>query len=88
MRQFQIFHATGKDRFQEVKVQPRIYAGYVEANSLEEAYRLAQNEEDVWNAVAPCRSTSVGDVIQDGDSFHMVLGKGFRQLLIPEPNDP
>ncbi len=88
MKQYHIFHATGRDRFSEVAIQPRIYAGYVEATSLNEAYALSQNIDSAWNEVQPCRSTSVGDVIQDDDTFYMVCGVGFEALGIsPEPND-
>ena len=91
-RQFHIFHATGKDRFQEVKNQPREYVGYVNADSLEEAYMLSQNlgDGDTWNTVNPCRSTSVGDVIQDCDEFHMVydMGFGILEIEVPEEKEP
>ncbi len=88
MRQFHIFHATGKDRFTEKMNQPREYTGYVDAESLEEAFRLSQNVEEHWNKVNPCRSTSVGDVIQDDGTFYMVAGTGFTELVEPEENEP
>ena len=82
MKQFHIFHSTGTDRFQEIDIQPRVYAGFVQADSIEEAYMLSQNGDDgdEWNATNPCRSTSVGDVIQDSDTFYMVCGRGFKPL--------
>jgi len=85
MRQFHIHHSTGKDRFTEVKEQPREYAGYVEADSLQDAFIKSQNCLDGslvdWNKTNPCRSTSVGDVIQDGDDFYLVKNFGFEPLL-------
>ena len=33
-------------------------------------------------------NVSVGDVIQDGDSFHMVMGMGFQELIAPEEKEP
>lgn len=87
MRQFHIFHSTGIHRFNEVQVQPRVYAGYVEAESLEAAYCHSQNPGPQWE-YANTRSTSVGDVIQDGDSFFMVCGMGFKELVTPEENEP
>ena len=89
MAQFHIYHSTGKDRFQEVENQPRIYAGFVQADSLEEAYMLSQNQGDgdIWNATNPCRSTSVGDVIQSDEGFYMVCGIGFRLLDDTSKND-
>lgn len=80
MAQFHIYHSTGEDRFQEVEKQPRKYAGFVEAENLEEAFRKSQNEDSEWSNYET-RSTSVGDVIQDDDKFYMVRGKGFKELV-------
>lgn len=80
MEQYHIYHATGKNKFTEVVEQPREYAGYVFANSLEEAFVNAQNIDDEWNPTNPCRSTSVGDVIQADDGFYMVCSTGFKLL--------
>ena len=84
--QYHIYHATGDKRFTEAEEQPRVYAGYVDAPSLEHAFTKSQNFEGIWNPTNPCRSTSVGDVIQDDDGFHMVCGLGFRKLVSQEPN--
>ena len=81
MKQFHIYHTTGKDRFSEVLNQPRVYAGYVDAQSLEEAFRLSQNDDEPWNPYNPCRSTSVGDVIHGDEAFYMVAGTGFTELV-------
>ena len=78
--QYHIFHAVGPRKFTETSYQPREYAGFVEASSLEDAYTKSQNDENPWNPHNPCRSTSVGDVIQDDSGFYMVLGMGFRHL--------
>jgi len=80
MAQYHIYHSTGKDRFSEVVDQPRIYAGFVEASSLEDAYALSQNIDQPWNPTNPCRSTSVGDVIQSDEGFFFVKGFGFDNL--------
>jgi hypothetical protein len=87
MAQFHIYHSIGKDRFQEVENQLREYAGFVEANSLKEAYVLSQNQDENWNITNPCRSTSVGDVIQADDGFYMVCGTGFQLLDIMSKNE-
>lgn len=87
MRQFHIFHSTGPNRFEEIAVQPRDYAGFVHASSVEEAFKSSQNGEEPWNPFNPGRSTSVGDVIQDGDSFFMVCGMGFEELIAPEEKE-
>jgi hypothetical protein len=78
--QYHIFQSVGPRRFTETDVQPREYAGFVEATSLEDAYAKSQNVDCDWNPHQPCRSTSVGDVIQDDTGFYMVLDKGFRHL--------
>ena len=62
MRDFNIYHSIGKDRFQEIEDQYREYVGFVEANSLEKAFEYAQNDHIDW-AMNEVRSTSVGDVI-------------------------
>jgi hypothetical protein len=89
MRYFHIYHSIGKDRFQEIEDQYREYVGFVEANSLEEAYMLSQNQGDgdIWNATNPCRSTSVGDVIKSDEGFYMVCGMGFRLLDVMSKNE-
>lgn len=90
MEQYHIYHCTQAGvRFTETENQPRVYAGFVQADSLEEAYMLSQNQGDgdVWNAVNPCRSTSVGDVIQSDEGFYMVCGIGFRLLDETSKND-
>lgn len=80
MPQFHIFHATGPRKFTETAVQPREYAGFVEASDLEDAYARSQNDENPWNPYNPCRSTSVGDVIQSDVGFFMILNMGFQHL--------
>jgi hypothetical protein len=51
--------------------------GSVEAESIVDAFRLAQNDFNEEYASLGCRSTSVGDIITDGDNHYMVKGKGF-----------
>jgi hypothetical protein len=80
MRQYHIYHCTTELAFTEKQTQPRTYAGYVDADSLETAYQKSQNLTEPWNTVFPCRSTSVGDVIQGEDGFYMVSGVGFTKL--------
>jgi len=89
MEKFNIYHSTGINKFKEVENQPRIYVGFVKADSVEEVFMLSQNEGDgdVWNAVNPCRSTSVGDVIESDEGFYMVCGMGFRLLDVMSKNE-
>ena len=46
-----------------------------------ESNQFSQNFDEPWNPTAPCRSTSVGDIIQSDDDFFMVCGSGFQLLL-------
>lgn len=86
MTQFHIYHSTGKDKFQEVENQPRRYAGFVKADSLEKAFEYAQNDHVDW-AFNEVRSTSVGDVIQSDEGFYMVCGIGFKLLDVMSKNE-
>lgn len=81
MKQYHIFHAISPMRFTETEIQPREYVGFVNADSLEEAFKLSQTD---FNSDWDTRSTSVGDVIQDDDKFFMVCGIGFKELIEPE----
>jgi hypothetical protein len=81
MALYLIYHCYEPNGFQEVDVQPRKYVGCVEAISLDEAYYLSQNFDEPWNPITPCRSTSVGDIIQSDDDFFMVCNSGFQLLL-------
>lgn len=88
MEQYHIFHCT-QPTYEEISVQPREYVGFVEAKSLEDAFIKSQNlTDEPWNPLRPCRSTSVGDVIQANNCFFMVLRSGFEPLTEPEENDP
>jgi len=80
MRQFKIYHATGTNRFQEVEKQPRVLAGTIEADSLQGAFVKTQNFNESWNKENPCRSTSVGDVIESDEGYFMVCGLGFKPV--------
>lgn len=85
---YNIYHAE-HPTFDESFEGNRIYVGSVEANSLEQAYAKSQNIEWPWNIDKPCRSTSIGDVIQCEDQFHMVAGVGFIQVATePLSNEP
>lgn len=84
---YNIYHAIGPEKFTESQDQIRIYVGHVEANSLNQAYALTQNHEWPWNVNAPCRSTSVGDVIECDGKFYMVAGIGFIEVGTEEPAD-
>lgn len=78
---YTIHHATGEYRFTETEAQERKIVGTVEAESLNGAYYKSQNLLDNWNKEEPCRSTSVGDVIQEDSKFFLVCGLGFKEIL-------
>jgi hypothetical protein len=86
MEYYHIYHSTGINKFQEVEDQPRTYAGFLRASSLEKAFEYAQNDHVDWT-INEVRSTSVGDVIQADDGFYMVCGLGFRLLDKMSKND-
>lgn len=79
MAQYHIYQANNPTFDQTIK-QFRQYAGVVEADTLNEAYALSQNVDEPWNKYKPCRSTSVGDVIQAPDGFHLVCNVGFCKI--------
>lgn len=80
MKQYYIFHAVLPSFDEEVE-QERKYVGSVCAESLEQAYQKSQNLDRHWNKYAPCRSTSVGDVIQEDDVDYLVAGIGFKAII-------
>ncbi len=88
MSQFHIYHSTGPNKFEEVDNQPREYAGFVEANTLDEVYTKSQNFDEPWNTSQPCRSTSVGDVIYSKKGIYMVKGMGFKTLVLFDQEEP
>jgi hypothetical protein len=83
---FTIHHATGL-YYTEDKIQPRVVVGFIMASSIQDAYIKSQNSyygDGMWNEANPCRSTSVGDMIQEGNEFHLVAGMGFKMLTADE----
>ncbi len=84
---YSIYHVTNdsEHRFTEVANQPRVQVGVIAANSLDEAYMHTNNidDESFW----PHRSTSVGDVIQDLEGYHLVCNFGFKLITKEELNE-
>lgn len=81
MKTFNIFLAI-RPIFEEVEDQDRKYAGTITATDLDHAYSKGQNIDRYWNNKKPCRSVSVGDVIEDAvkNELFLVCNMGFRQL--------
>ena len=61
-----------------------MHVATVEAASLEEAFKLSQNNDIVSEySELDIRSTSVGDVITDPDGkSHMVMNVGFQEVPV------
>ena len=78
-------HITGSSWIVD---QPRKHVGFVNAKNLESAFEKTQNLTKDWNEANPCRSVSIGDVLQDpAGRAHMVMPTGFKQIdgsLLPE----
>lgn len=82
-----IYHSYGPDRFEEVEDQPRKQVAEIDAENLEDAYKKSQNIDETWNPKNPCRSTSVGDVLEIPEGFYMVCNTGFKLLDKLSQND-
>lgn len=83
MQQYHIHHSVDRIKMFTPEVnQKREYVGFVEAESLDDAFHKSQNlDRDInWNPTNPKRSTSVGDIIQDNEGFYLVEDVGFRKL--------
>jgi ABC-type molybdate transport system substrate-binding protein len=59
--------------------------GSVLADSLEQAFIYSQGFSSQWENTGN-RSTSIGDVITNGDTYYMVKGIGFREIAQPTLN--
>jgi hypothetical protein len=80
MRIFRIYHAVDPT-FISALNQERELVGTVTAATIEGAYTASQNLTSNWNPLNPCRSTSIGDMIQDEDDVcYVVSGIGFIEL--------
>lgn len=52
----------------------------IEADDLDEAYLLSQNDFNEAYCSKGHRSTSVGDIIATNNEYHVVMGFGFREV--------
>ena len=79
MKIYNIYHPIDGKLNTQCKYYKYMYEciGTVDAESLPEAFRLSQNDFNEEYASLGYRSTSVGDIITDGDSHYMVKGNGF-----------
>lgn len=79
MKIYNIYHPLDGKLNTECKHYAYMYEciGTVEANSIVDAFRLSQNDFNEEYASLDRRSTSVGDIITDGDNHYMVKGTGF-----------
>ena len=79
MKIYNIYHPIDGKLNTQCKYYTYMYEciGFVEANSIVDAFRLAQNDFNEEYASLGHRSTSVGDIMTDGDNHYMVKGTGF-----------
>ena len=86
-REFCIYHNTNKETmFRDTPLKDGEkrdfkYIGAVMASSLEEAFILSQNDFNEEYAEIGARSTSVGDMILDGNDFYLIKMVGFECIL-------
>lgn len=50
--------------------------------ALENAFAMSQNGEGLWRADSPCRSTSVGDLMEVGGVWFVVAPVGFKLVQV------
>jgi hypothetical protein len=79
MKNAKIYHVTDPE-FVSLARQPRELVATIEASDLEDAYVKTQNLKEYWNKENPCRSTSIGDVIEIDDKYYMVKSIGFEDI--------
>lgn len=72
------YHSDVYELAGELDVAPGVDVG-VEM-TLEYVYMNSQNIEDHWNKAKPCRSTSVGDILQLANKLYIVASCGFDEL--------
>lgn len=49
---------------------------------LESIFMQTQNHDEAWKPDAPCRSTSVGDIVRVKDDYFIVASVGFYRMPI------
>lgn len=85
-KSFQLYHIYHSINPNYVGVpheaQPRKYVGYVEANSIEDAYIKAQNASNPNYRAYNQRDTVIGDLIQDHYGFYMVCADEFKLVCL------
>ena len=79
MKIYNIYHPIDGQLNTECKYYAYMYEciGSVEAKHINDAFRLAQNDFNEEYASLHRRSTSVGDIITDGNGYYMVKAMGF-----------
>lgn len=90
-REFGIYHNTNEETMfrdsplKDGEKRDFKYIGAVMATDINEAWKLAQNDFNEEYAQLGVRSTSVGDMILDGNDFYLVKGIGFEYMLSIDP---
>ena len=94
MTLYHIYHIVDPEYIgREIERTPRLYAGFVVAESIGQAYTVAQNNDSNanmggWAKNNDVRSTSIGDVIFDGSGFHMVTSDNFKLICDVNEDHP
>lgn len=79
MTEFKIYHVINPD-FTARENQSHKFVGTVQAFSADDAFMKSQNMFHDWNPEKPCRSTSVGDVIECNGVFKIVNSYGYSEV--------
>lgn len=78
-------HALSRAQF-DLAGKVRVLPAVPVEQMLKEAYSRSQNIDDHWNAIHPCRSTSIGDVLlvshnNEVQAYEVVI-HGFRKITL------
>ena len=81
-KSYQIWHPLGNVINHECSLKEHDYqpVGSVMASTKEQAFIYSQAFSSQWENKS-LRSTSVGDIITDGDRYYMVKGMGFKEIV-------
>lgn len=81
-KNFTIWHPLGNVINHQCSLTEHEYqlVGHINATTKEQAFINSQSFSSQWENKL-LRSTSVGDIISDGDKYYMVKGMGFKEIL-------
>lgn len=81
-KNYSIWHPLGNVINHECSLKEHDYqlVGSVIASTKEQAFIYSQSFSSQWEN-KNIRSTSVGDIITDGEKYYMVKGMGFKEII-------